>query len=302
MSVDGRARSAPAILRYAAFTDNPAGGNPAGVILDASAFGEADRLAVAASLGYSETAFLVRHRSGAGGEYDVRYFSPQAEVPFCGHATIAAAVALAERDGPGRLVFHIAAGTVPVTTRRDNTGAVTASLTSVIPSVGEVSPTDVDAALAALCWRRAELDISLPPKIAYAGARHLILAAASRERLARLEYDFEALKTFMLGRDLTTVDLVFDAGNGLYHARNPFPVGGVYEDPATGAAAAAFGAYLRELGRVTTPARVTIRQGDDMGRPSRITVDIADGKGPITVTGGAVPIHGSAPRTVAPGP
>jgi PhzF family phenazine biosynthesis protein len=66
----------------------------------------------------------------------------------------------------------------------------------------------------------------------------------------------------------------------------------VYEDPATGAAAAAFGAYLRELGRVTPPAQVTVRQGDDMGRPSRIIVDIPLGDGPITVTGGAVPIGG----------
>jgi predicted PhzF superfamily epimerase YddE/YHI9 len=78
-----------------------------------------------------------------------------------------------------------------------------------------VPSADVDAALAALRWRRAELDISLPPRISYAGARHLILAAASRERLARLDYDVDALRTFMLGRDLTTVDLVFDAGNGL---------------------------------------------------------------------------------------
>ena len=286
-----QARSAVDILRYAAFTDTPAGGNPAGVVLDASALGDADRQAVAASLGYSETAFLSRRHSGADGEYDARYFSPQAEVPFCGHATIAAAVALAGRDGPGQLVFHIAAGTVPITTRRDRAGAVTASLTSVIPSVSDVPSADVDAALAALRWRRAELDISLPPRIGYAGARHLILAAASRERLARLDYDVEALRTFMLGRDLTTVDLVFDGGNGLYHARNPFPVGGVYEDPATGAAAAAFGAYLRELGRVSTPARVTIRQGDDMGSPSRIIVDIPGGAGPITVTGAAVPIR-----------
>jgi len=292
MPVDGRARSAAAILRYAAFTDNPAGGNPAGVVLDASALSEGDRLAIAADLGYSETAFLTRQRSSASGEYDVRYFSPQAEVPFCGHATIAAAVALAEREGPGHLVFHIRAGTVLVTTRKDTAGAVTASLTSVTPSVGDVAAADVDAALAALCWRRAELDASLPPKIAYAGARHLILAAASRDRLARLDYDFDALRTFMLSRDLTTVDLVFEAGNCLFHARNPFPVGGVYEDPATGAAAAAFGAYLRELGRVPAPAQVSIQQGDDMGRPSRITIDIPAGDGPITVTGRAVPIQG----------
>jgi PhzF family phenazine biosynthesis protein len=285
-------RGAAVILRYAAFTDRPVGGNPAGLVLDASALSDSDRLAIARDLGYSETAFLSRRHGGADGEYDVRYFSPEAEVPFCGHATIAAAVALAERDGPSKLVFHILAGIVPVTTQQDTAGAVTASLTSVPPSVADVPPADVETALAALHWRREELDTSLPPKIAYAGARHLILAAASRERLARLDYDFEALKTFMLGQDLTTIDLVFAAGNGLYHARNPFPVGGVYEDPATGAAAAAFGAYLRELGRVTPPAQVTIRQGDDMGRPSRIIVGIPPGDGPITVTGGAVPIRG----------
>ena len=293
MPTDERSRAAaPAVIRYAAFTDKPTGGNPAGIVLDASALGDGDRLAIARDLGYSETAFLSRRHDGQAGEYDVRYFSPEAEVPFCGHATIAAAVALAERDGPGQVVFHTTAGAVPVVTRLDGAGAITASLTSVTPSVADPHAADVDAALSALRWRRQELDASLPPKIAYAGARHLILAAASRERLARLDYDVEALRAFMLSQDLTTVDLVFRAGDDLFHARNPFPVGGVYEDPATGAAAAAFGAYLRELGRVAPPAQVTVRQGDDMGRPSRIIVDIPRGDGPITVTGGAVPIGG----------
>jgi PhzF family phenazine biosynthesis protein len=287
-----RRDAAAAFIRYTAFTDQPTGGNPAGIVLGASALTDSDRLAIARDFGYSETAFLSRRHGGETGEYDVRYFSPEAEVPFCGHATIAAAVAMAERDGPGQLVFHTTAGAVPVVTRRGGAGAITASLTSVTPSVADLHAADVDAALSALAWRRQELDTSFPPKIAYAGARHLILAAASRERLARLDYDFQALMAFMLSRDLTTVDLVFQAGDGLYHARNPFPVGGVYEDPATGAAAAAFGAYLRELGRVTPPAQVTVRQGDDMGRPSRIIVDIPRGAGPITVTGSAVPIGG----------
>jgi len=293
MPTDERPRdAAAAVIRYTAFTDKPTGGNPAGIVLDASALGDGDRLAIARDLGYSETAFLSRRHDGQAGEYDVRYFSPEAEVPFCGHATIAAAVALAERDGPGQVVFHTTAGAVPVVTRLDGAGAITASLTSVTPSVADLHAADVDAALSALRWRRQELDASLPPKIAYAGARHLILAAVSRERLARLDYDVEALRAFMLSQDLTTVDLVFRAGDDLFHARNPFPVGGVYEDPATGAAAAAFGAYLRELGRVAPPAQVTVRQGDDMGRPSRIIVDIPRGDGPITVTGGAVPIGG----------
>jgi PhzF family phenazine biosynthesis protein len=108
--------------------------------------------------------------------------------------------------------------------------------------------------------------------------------------LAALDYEFERLKGLMLELDLTTVDLVWRDRDDLYHVRNPFPVGGVYEDPATGAAAAAFGGYLRALGLVATPARVSVLQGQDMGRPSLIVVDIGSGDGGITVTGGAVPI------------
>src|SRR3712207_7080150 len=68
----------------------------------------------------------------------------------------------------------------------------------------------------------------------------------------------------MLDRDLTTVDLVWREDATTFHARNPFPVGGVVEDPATGAAAAAFGHYLREIGAVTPPTTITIHQGVDM--------------------------------------
>src|SRR5438270_12329283 len=119
---------------------------------------------------------------------------------------------------------------------------------------------------------------------------HLILAAATRRRLAGLDYEFERLKALVLELALTTVDLVWRDRDDLYHVRNPFPVGGVYEDPATGAAAAAFGGYLRALGLVATPARVSVLQGQDMGLPSVIVVDIGPGGGGITVTGGAVPI------------
>jgi predicted PhzF superfamily epimerase YddE/YHI9 len=92
------------------------------------------------------------------GEYDVQYFSPEAEVPFCGHATIAAAVALAERDGPGDLVFRVSSGPVAVQTRRDPSDATTASLTSVRPHIEETSAEVVSEALIALGWRSEELE------------------------------------------------------------------------------------------------------------------------------------------------
>lgn len=275
-----------AILSYAAFTETPEGGNPAGVVLDASALNADEMLKIAADLGYSETAFVVA-RADAPNEYDVRYFAPEAEVPFCGHATIATGVALAERDGTGTLVFHTQAGTIPVDTE-GTTGNVTATLTSVKPHTEDAPQALLDGALEALRWSTDDLDPELPPKIAYAGARHLVLAAATRERLADLDYDFDALKQLMLAHELVTVDLVYREDATTFHARNPFPIGGVVEDPATGAAAAAFGNYLRETGAVTAPATVTIHQGVDMGRPSLLIVTIDDEQAEIRVSGRAV--------------
>jgi PhzF family phenazine biosynthesis protein len=274
-------------LRYSAFTDTPDGGNPAGVVLDARGMSDDEMLALAARIGYSETAFLMPRDAS---EYDTRYFSPEKEISFCGHATIAAAVALAERDGTGDVVFHVTDGPVRVSTNEDAAGGITATLTSVAPYVEELPPGDLELLLSMLGWSADELDPGLPPKIGYAGARHLVLAARTRERLADLDYDFDRLKAFMLDRDLTTVDLVWRERADTYHARNPFPVGGVVEDPATGAAAAAFGAYLLDLGLATPPARIAVLQGDDMGRPSRLTIELSPGRPEISVTGRAIAI------------
>ncbi|WP_159059811.1 PhzF family phenazine biosynthesis isomerase, partial [Streptomyces scabiei] len=121
----------PAVLRYAAFTDDPAGGNPAGVVLDASGLDDAAMLAIAAEVGYSETAFVTAADEAAR-RFRVRYFSPLAEVAFCGHATVALAVALAERLGPGEVLFDTLAGEIPVATSVDaSDGTARATLTSV---------------------------------------------------------------------------------------------------------------------------------------------------------------------------
>ncbi|MBO0913941.1 PhzF family phenazine biosynthesis protein [Streptomyces laculatispora] len=275
------------VLRYTAFSADPEGGNPAGVVLDASGLDETAMLAVAADLGYSESAFLTgRTEAAAPGArgYAIRYFSPKAEVPFCGHATVATALALAERDGPGDLEFATAAGPVPVTVVREGT-ELRATLTSVEPHVTDIAPDDLTEALAALDWPAADLDPALPPRIAYAGARHLVLAAATRERLAALDYDFARLESLMHRLDLTTLQLVWRASDSVFHVRDPFPVGGVVEDPATGAAAAAFGAYLRTLSLVPDAAGLTLHQGEDMGRPGTLTVTLRAGDTRVRVSG-----------------
>ena len=241
---------------------------------------------MAAEVGYSETAFLV---PGGDGHFKVRYFSPKAEVPFCGHATIASAAAYAERHGPGVLHLETRAGLVEVSTKVQADGTTTATLISVEPQTKPVSASDLAALLEALRWTSGDLDARLPPRIAFAGAWHPIVAAASRQRLANLDYDMAALASLMSQRDWTTIDLVHRESALVFHARNPFPPGGVVEDPATGAAAAALGGYLRELGLVAPPATVIVHQGQDMGRPSLLTVDIpAQPRTGIAVTGAAV--------------
>jgi len=270
------------VARLAAFTTDPTRGNPAGVVLSAEGLTDAEMQRIAADVGYSETAFVV---ASSDRRHTVRYFSPMAEVAFCGHATIATAVALATRDGVGDLVFETRAGEVPVHTAGADT--LVASLVSVPTRTRPATTEELAKALAALGWQESDLDPAWPPHVAFAGVEHLILGVATRSRLADLSYDFDALKDLMLERGWTTVHLFWPERPDLVHARDPFPVGGVVEDPATGAAAAAFGGYLRTLGAT---GRVTVIQGEDMGRRSELTVDIDPTDPKVTVTGAATRI------------
>ena len=271
--------------RIAAFSETDAGGNPAGVWVGENLPGAEEMQRIAARVGYSETAFVA---PSEGRERTVRYFSPEAEVSFCGHATIATGVVLGGNGGEGTYRLNTAVGTVPVTVgSRD--GKREASLVSVDTKHKPASDGLVDAALAALRWDRSELDTAIPPAVAYAGAWHLVIAAATADRLAELDYDFNGLKALMKRENLTTLQLVWRESEEVFHSRNPFPVGGVVEDPATGAAAAALGGYLRDSGLIEAPATFRIVQGEAMGRPSLLRVSVPESGG-ITVAGAAVEI------------
>lgn len=273
------------VLRYTAFSTDPAGGNPAGVVLDGAGLDDSEMQRIAGKVGYSETAFLSRTDDR---HYRVRYFSPLAEVDFCGHATIATAVALTERIGPGTLNFRTNTGDVVVeTSAADDHPAAT--LTSVATHSRAATATEISGTLEALGWDPADLDPAFPARVAYAGNEHLMLAAASRERLAALNYDFDALGAVMREAGWTTVHLFWHEDDRRFQARDPFPIGGVVEDAATGAAAAAFGGYLRDIGYAES-GRISITQGVDMGRPSLLLVDLDPAAAGIRVTGHAVRI------------
>ncbi len=273
------------VLRYSSFTGDPATGNPAGVVLDASGIDSKSRQELAARVGYSETAFA---EPLGQNQWKLSYFSPEREVPFCGHATLATAVALAEAEGTGTIAFHTLAGTIPVTTERRSDG-IYARIDAPTGHSSPATPDQLEKLLAQLHWRRDDLDEDLPAHIANAGNNHFVVAANSRARLARLEYDFDGLKKLMQAEDWISIQAIWKESDDLYHSRNPFPVGGVVEDPATGAAAAAFGYYLHELGKIPQPRKISIVQGEDMGRRSLIEVDVTP-EPKVTISGTAVRI------------
>ena len=132
-----------------------------------------------------------------------------------------------------------------------------------------------------------DLEPRLPPAFIEAGARHLLVALRERSALAAMRYDFEAGACLMKGWGLATVSLVHAASPTLFQSRNPFAAGGVYEDPATGAAAAALAGYLRDLGW-PHGGHIEIVQGEDMGVPCRLLADIPPDAGSSIRVHGAV--------------
>jgi PhzF family phenazine biosynthesis protein len=196
------------------------------------------------------------------------------------------AIALAERHGPHELHLDTPAGPVTVVTRLED-GALVATLTSPPTRTRPVDGQLLDDALAALRWTRHDLDPRFPVHVAFAGNQHLVLGVRDRDTLARLDYDYPVLDALMAREQWTTAHLFSSADDATFHVRNAFPPGGVVEDPATGAAAAAFGGYLRDLGLVPVPSRVTLHQGEDMGAPSRLVVDLSPTSASVAVSGRA---------------
>ena len=279
------------VQRYAAFSASPDGGNPAGVVLASEGLDERTMQQIATDVGYSETVFLTRHDASPGGTIKVRYFSPKAEVAFCGHATIAAGIALGEVEGVGAFRLMTNAGPVLLTVSRSGEGPsdITATFESPPAGAEALAEEHQDRLLATLGWSPADLDPHFPPMVATAGNRHPVLVAAQLNRLADLDYDFGALALLCREHDWTTIQLVVPLADRRWRSRNPFPVGGVVEDPATGAAAAALGGYLREMGNARVGDRLLIEQGVEMGRPSTITILLGADTVLVTGTAAAIP-------------
>lgn len=270
------------IIEVAAFSDGNIGGNPAGVHIADHHPASSDMQAIAAKVGHSETAFAEPESNG----WRVRYFSPESEVPFCGHATIALGATLAQQNGPG--VFNLKLNETSITVEGFVDGdTISAALQS--PSTqSTVASNDVIAeALELFNYQLSDLDLNIPPALANAGANHLVIALKSRHLLSTMNYELEAGRAFMNKLQLVTVMFVYAESAQNFHVRNAFASGGVLEDPATGAAAAAFSGYLRDI-QWDHKGCIDIVQGEDMGSRSLIQADISNEPGSsIRVTGSA---------------
>jgi PhzF family phenazine biosynthesis protein len=270
------------VLRIAAFSNGERGGNPAGVWLGDALPPPSEMQAIAAEVGFSETAFAAPE----GGAWRVRYFSPLVEVPFCGHATIALAAALAPRYGNETFKLKLSHAEISVASRWAGE-TIEASLQSPPTYSTPMEPSLQKAILELFGYSTEDLDPRIPSAKIHGGACHAVLALKRRDALARMNYDFGSGRALMQRAGLVTIALVTVENAQIFHVRNAFAAGGVFEDPATGAAAAAFAGYLRDL---NWPHNGSIRivQGEDMGMPSLIRAEIS------SIAGSSIRISGTA--------
>lgn len=258
------------INKVSAFSHNNQGGNPAGVVMCDVMPHAKEMLNIANDLGYSETAFLHPYKDG----WRIRYFAPEIEVPFCGHATIAAGFILGEQVGEGPYTLYLNNGSIDISAEKTSSDSLFISLNSP-PTFSEPVPSEyLNTILDAFSLSDEDIHKEFPVRFASAGAKHLILVLKEHKTLKNMKYDYELVKKLMAKEKLVTINLLWQASPNQFHARNPFPPGGVYEDPATGAAAAAFAGYLRDIHfSDNLPFAFKVFQGEDMGSPSRLIVE-----------------------------
>jgi len=265
------------ILKIAAFSNGDTGGNPAGVVIGDALPPTKIMQKTAAEVGFSETAFAAPiGGTTQNNEWQVRYFSPESEVPFCGHATIALGAALALKFGAGEFALQLNNADVSVSGQQDR-HVIKAALQSPPTKSELVDKEMVNGALKLLGYSRDDLDPRIPPARAHGGADHLILALKDRTKLAAMDYDLDAGRTFMSTYNLVTIALIVPETETLFHVRNAFASGGVLEDPATGAAAA-FAGYLRDINWPHI-GKIDIIQGENMGMRSLLRAEFSDEAG-----------------------
>jgi len=252
--------------RYAAFTSSGAGGNPAGVVLIKDSlsdeFSPELMQQIAKEIGDSETVFAKEIGKNI---FKVRYFSPEGEITFCGHATIALGASLRTLHGKKQFVVVFNNGELQL----DAFSLDDIRFNSPSTHHQAIHDNELDEVKRLFGLKSDEIDMRWPPAIVNAGNDHVFIALKSRECLKQLNYNFSLTQKWMREKQYITIALAVRGDNGVIHIRNAFAYGGVYEDPATGAAAAAISGYLRDAG-LSKMTVLKFLQGEDLGVPCQL--------------------------------
>jgi PhzF family phenazine biosynthesis protein len=276
-----------------AFTDRALAGNAAGVVPEADGLTDAQMQAIARELSVSETAFLL---DSDAADRRVRYFTPTQEVDLCGHATVGSHVGLFENDvidaGTHDLATNVGVLAVEVT----DDGVVW--MTQEPPSVRTVDLKYAEVAdvLGVDETALTGLSADLPLAVSSTGLPFLVVPAEYLSDLGDADPDMSAVEALADSVEATGVYLFsFDAleGDSTLHGRMFAPGAGVPEDPVTGTASGAVGAYLREFdafGEDGIPEEMRFEQGHFVDRPGLVRVRIGEevrvgGRGVVALDG-----------------
>ena len=265
------------VKKVNAFTESLEGGNPAGVVLDSPDLTDEQMKHVSKVLSVSETAFVFPSKKA---DYKIRFFSPDVEVNLCGHATIATFFTMAlegifSQNINTVITQETKAGVLPVDIYFSDETVDRVMMTQATPRYKDIC-LDISILADSLNISVDEIDDSLPKQIVSTGLFTLPLCVKSFDILKAINPDFEKIKKlcsrFGVGSfHLFTFDTV--ESDSIYHARNFAPVYGVNEDPVTGTANGAVCSYLIK-NKIVKDRNLICEQGDIMGRPGRVFVEI----------------------------
>lgn len=254
------------VEKVSAFAYKNRGGNPAGVLILDEMLSEKQMLEIAKEVNYSETAFLLKQ----GDSFRIRYFSPEIEIAFCGHATIASGFILGQKFGLGIYELILNDGKIQIEVSENNNKIFT-SINSVKTYTYDIEKDYIDSVLNAFSFSKNDLNEKYPIKVSFSGINNLILFVKDKKTLQEMKYDFEKVKELMINKNIVTINILWEENENLFHSRNAFAYGGVYEDPATGSAAISLGEYLRSIG-IKKSGEIEILQGFDMKQPSQLFI------------------------------
>jgi len=258
-----------------AFTDEPFAGNTAGVVPDADGLSTGQMQAIARELSASETAFVL---DSDDADRRIRYFTPTQEVDLCGHATIASHASLAA-DGiiePGDHTLETNVGVLDIELTDDGVVWMTQSRPEV--ETVELDAERVADALGIDPATLRDVGADLPIARATTGLPFLIVPVNFLEALSGVQPDLAAIETLAEEYDATGIyAFTFDTleSESTLHARMFAPGAGVDEDPVTGTASGACGAYLDAYDAFDSlPDDLRFEQGHFLDRGGIVHVEV----------------------------